>query len=93
MHLHEFNLQLVALPELQGMFSDPSSYQLLMSLLYKHELYNEILDIMTMITTGRCLHLRYPRTCVMISLAAALKLVSILCIYLYTAFVCNEEHF
>lgn len=68
-------VQLCSDGELTGVFNDATSQQLLMSLLYRHHRYEPILDIMDAIKTGRVTDVRYPKSCVILAIAAALKLV------------------
>lgn len=67
---------MVSNPKLSPLFDNAICYQLLMSLLYRHKLYSEVLDLMDQLTTGRLISQRYPRSCVMLALASALRMVS-----------------
>ncbi|KAF2352062.1 hypothetical protein FHG87_017181 [Trinorchestia longiramus] len=66
-------LELMETPELSKLLSEVSTLQVFMGLLYKHELHSEVLDIQDNISTGRLTNGRYPRICVIIALASALK--------------------
>lgn len=62
--------------ELDGFFDQLISYQVLMDLLFKNEMYNEILDVFGIIKGKQIQDAKYPKNVVVLTFAACYKLVS-----------------
>ncbi|XP_044265065.1 pentatricopeptide repeat-containing protein 2, mitochondrial-like [Tribolium madens] len=62
-------------PELNGIFDQLITYQILLDMLYENGRYQEILDTFEVIK-GRQLEIKYPRNCVVLVMAACYKMNS-----------------
>ncbi|XP_014662899.1 PREDICTED: uncharacterized protein LOC106805710 [Priapulus caudatus] len=59
-------LEAMKSPELEGFFDQVSSFFILMDLLYKHELYQEVLDTYQLLRGRELERARYPRDCIIL---------------------------
>ncbi|XP_069163152.1 pentatricopeptide repeat-containing protein 2, mitochondrial isoform X1 [Procambarus clarkii] len=60
--------------EMEGFFDQMASYQIAMSLLYKNEKYQEVLDVFELLQEKRIGGIRYPKNCFTIAVATLYKL-------------------
>ncbi|KAG8228418.1 hypothetical protein J437_LFUL003891 [Ladona fulva] len=79
--LHHLNQPKVALqafkdPELDGFFDQIVSYCILMDLLFKNEMYKEVVEVFDIVSTKQMHGAKYPRNAVILFMAACYKINS-----------------
>lgn len=62
-------------PALETFFDQIASYQVLMDLLYKNQMYDEVMQVMDMVKDKQIAGSRFPRNVVVLAMAAAYKKV------------------
>ncbi|XP_068245860.1 pentatricopeptide repeat-containing protein 2, mitochondrial-like [Palaemon carinicauda] len=73
----EYMLQALRSKELEGFFDQIISYQLAMDLLFKHGMYQEVIDVFEELQEKRLNGIKYPKNCLTLSLAACYKINTI----------------
>lgn len=63
-------------PDLETFFDQIASYQILMDLLFKNEMYDDVMQIMDIVKDKQITGSRFPRNVVVLAMAAAYKQVS-----------------
>lgn len=63
-------------PDLETFFDQIASYQILMDLLLKNEMYDDVMQIMDIVKDKQISGSRFPRNVVVLAMAAAYKKVS-----------------
>lgn len=61
-------------PELDGIFDQLSTYQILLDLLYENQKYNEVLEAYQLIRDRQIEGIRFPKNVVVLTMAACYKL-------------------
>ena len=82
--LHVFNKPDLALecfksPELEGLFDQLITYQILLDLLYENGKYQEMLEVFDLVKSKQLQGAKYPRNAVVLVMAGCYKLVIKLC--------------
>jgi pentatricopeptide repeat domain-containing protein 2 len=77
---HHFNQPAAALealkdPDLEGFFEQMASYQVLCDLLYRNQMYQEILEVFDIVKTKQVQGQKYPRNVTILVFAACYKMV------------------
>lgn len=69
-------LALVRDPELDGMFDQLVTYQILMDLLYQNEMYQDVLDLLEVLQEKQVQGVKFPKNAVVLAMASCWKMVS-----------------
>lgn len=82
--LHHFNqpdlaLRLIRDETLDSFLAQVNSFILVMNLLYKNQRYEECMDVFDLIRTRECFVVKYPLDCVTQFMAAARRVVCVVC--------------
>lgn len=72
-------LEIVKDPELDGLFDQLVTYQILMDLLHRNGMYQEILDLFEVVREKQIQGVRFPRNVVILTMASCWKLVRSIC--------------
>jgi len=62
-------------PELEGFFEQMASFQVLCDLLYRNQMYQEILDVFEVVKAKQVQGQKYPRNVSILAFAACYKMV------------------
>lgn len=68
-------LSLVQNPQTVGLFDQFMTYQILMDLLLKHKMYNEVVDTFLLVQERNIQGNRFPKNCFILALAALFRMV------------------
>lgn len=68
-------------PDMDGFFDQLISFQILLDLLFKNQMYSEMLDIFNIISSKQLQGSKYPKNAVVLVLAGCYKLVCVLCYF------------